>query len=284
MPELPEVETIKRALTFGGRGGESVLGCQIVQADVLWPRTLQTPDIQTFKNRIKGQVIHSISRRAKYLLLHLDRDTLLMHLRMSGDVRVDALQNRLEALQKHDRLVLWFANQRRLVFNNPRKFGRVWLVADPEVVLRKLGPEPLDPSFTADQFYQNLKKHKRQLKVLLLDQHFLAGLGNIYTDESLFLAGLHPTMNTAHLTYQQGKKLFEAIQTVLKTGIRRNGASIDWVYRGGEFQNEFKVYGRRGQACYHCGSKIERIVVGQRGTHFCPECQNTMDTTGSMEE
>jgi formamidopyrimidine-DNA glycosylase len=284
LPELPEVETIKRALTLGGRGGESVLGCQIVQADVLWPRTLQTPDIKTFKNRIEGQVIQSISRRAKYLLLHLDQDVMLMHLRMSGDVRVDALQNRSETLQKHDRLVLWFANQRRLVFNNPRKFGRVWLVSDPEDVLSELGPEPLDPDFTADQFYTNLKKHKRQLKALLLDQHFLAGLGNIYTDEALFLAGLNPTMNTQYLNYEQGKRLFDSIRTVLETGIRRNGASIDWVYRGGQFQNEFKVYGRRGKTCYVCGSMIERIIVGQRGTHFCPECQNTRDTTLSMEE
>ncbi len=284
MPELPEVETIKRALTAGGRGGRSVLGCKIVQADVLWHRTLQTPDIQTFQQNIHGQVIQSVSRRAKYLLFHLDRDTLLMHLRMSGDVRVDALQNRLEPLQTHDRLVLWFANQSRLVFNNPRKFGRVWLVKDPQEVLSRLGPEPLDPTFNADQFYANLKRHKRQLKPLLLDQHFLAGLGNIYTDEALFLSGLHPRQNSQSLTYLQGKKLFEAIRTVLETGIQRNGASIDWVYRGGTFQNEFKVYGRRGQACYHCGSPIERMVVGQRGTHFCPKCQKPTDRAGCLED
>lgn len=273
MPELPEVETIKRALESGGRGGQSILGCQIVHVDVLWERTIQTPSVAEFKKNISGQTVQAVSRRGKFLSITLDTHTLLIHLRMSGDIRVDSLQNCSNPLEKHDRLVLWFANQSRFVFNNPRKFGRVWLLSDPQSVLGRLGPEPFDPLLTADFFYKRLIERKRQLKPLLMDQTFIAGLGNIYTDEALHLSNLHPKMLTHLLSYEQSQNLLQSIQTVLETGIRRNGSSIDWVYRGGEFQNEFRVYGRKGEPCYHCGTKIERIVVGQRGTHFCPECQ-----------
>ncbi len=273
MPELPEVETIKRALESGGRGGQSILGCQIVGADVLWDRTIQTPDVGTFKQRIQGQTIRDVSRRGKFLVIKLDTDTFLVHLRMSGDIRIDSFENHSESLQKHDRLVLKFANQTCFVFNNPRKFGRVWLVSDPQTILGKLGPEPFDPLLTAEVFYARIKQYKRQIKPLLMDQRFIAGLGNIYTDEALHLSGLHPKQLTNFLTFEQSQKLLKFIQSVLEAGIRRNGSSIDWVYRGGEFQNEFRVYGRTGEPCYQCGTAIQRIVIGQRGTHYCPECQ-----------
>jgi formamidopyrimidine-DNA glycosylase len=118
-----------------------------------------------------------------------------------------------------------------------------------------------------------MQKRKRQIKPLLLDQSFIAGMGNIYTDEALFLSRIHPLTRADQITSAQAEQLLENIRLVLKEGIIRNGASIDWVYRGGEFQNYFRVYQRTGQPCPVCGSPIERIVVGQRGTHFCPVCQ-----------
>ncbi len=161
-----------------------------------------------------------------------------------------------------------------LIFNDPRKFGRVWLTADPDEVLGELGPKPLDPSFTPQAFYERLHKRHRLLKPLLLDQSFIAGLGNIYTDEALHMARLHPLSQSNSVTPEQVDSLWRAVRAVLEEGIRSNGASIDWVYRGGEYQKHFRVYGRDGEPCPVCGTEIERLTVGQRGTHFCPNCQS----------
>ena len=160
-----------------------------------------------------------------------------------------------------------------MVFNDTRKFGRIWLVNSPDQIIGKLGPEPLNTEFTALQFYAKLQNVHRQIKPLLMDQTFLAGLGNIYTDESLFLAGIHPRTISSDIPVEKAEKLLGSIREVLEEGIRRNGSSIDWIYRGGDFQNYFKVYQRTGDACFNCGEPIQRILVGQRGTHFCPHCQ-----------
>jgi formamidopyrimidine-DNA glycosylase len=140
-------------------------------------------------------------------------------------------------------------------------------------VLGHLGPEPFSREFTAHWLHTALHTKKRQLKPLLLDQTFLAGLGNIYTDEALHRAKLHPVAASDSVTAKQAEALHEAIRKVLKEGIRRNGASIDWAYRGGQFQNYFRVYDREGTACPVCGTEIQKIIVGQRGTHVCPNCQ-----------
>lgn len=276
MPELPEVETIARALRQGGRGAEGIIGRQIAWTHLLWDRTLAEPAPQDFYQRVIGQQVQSVGRRGKFLVLHLSSDYLLFHLRMSGDLRVephvlppaDALP-----LQPHDRLVLGFNDNTRLVFNDARKFGRAWLVTDPELVLSRLGPEPFDPTFTAYKFYQRLQGHARQIKPLLLDQTFLAGMGNIYTDEALHVAGIHPLRPASTLTPEQAGILWTAIRSVLSEGIRRNGASFDWAYRGGDFQNSFQVYQQTGKPCPLCGTIIVKTTVGQRGTHFCPTCQ-----------
>ena len=175
-------------------------------------------------------------------------------------------------LLTHDRLLLWFENGYHLAFNDTRKFGRVWLRKDLEGLLSRLGPEPLEIN-DVEEFFQRLVQRKRQIKPLLMDQTFLSGMGNIYTDEALHIAGIHPLCNSTGLSRSKAKKLLIAIQQVLTMGIQRNGASIDWIYRGGSFQNELRVYGRGGQTCPICGTLIEKIVVGQRGTHYCPECQ-----------
>jgi formamidopyrimidine-DNA glycosylase len=270
MPELPEVETIARTLREGTRALPGIVGKTITGAEVFWDKTVAEPAPEVFRQAVLGQVIQNVGRRAKYLVITLDRDTLLIHLRMSGDVLVGASD---QTLAEHVRLKLELDNNWQLAFNNPRKFGRVWLLPDPDEIFSKLGPEPLDPALKAENFWQLLQRRKRQIKPLLLDQGFIAGMGNIYTDEALNMAKIHPQTRADQLTAEQAALLLDAMRQVLRIGIQRNGASIDWVYRGGEFQNYFRVYQRTGEPCPECGTPVERIVVGQRGTHFCPECQ-----------
>ena len=275
MPELPEVETIARKLR------PELVGRRIVKANLLWPRTLATPTPTKFRKQIEGQDIRTVSRRAKYFVMELSGYYLFVHLRMSGDLYIKEVDTMPE---KHDRLIFTLASplpkgdgagmmESKFVFNDTRKFGRVWLVRDPDEVVGGLGPEPLSDEFTAQMLYERLQSRHRQLKPLLLDQSFLAGMGNIYTDEALHKARLHPLTVSDSVNREQAGALREAIREVLQEGIRRNGASIDWVYRGGDFQNYFRVYDRKGQPCPVCGTAIERLVVGQRGTHVCPNCQ-----------
>ena len=280
MPELPEVETIARKLR------PHLIDKTIKDAELRWARTLALPSPRKFKELIKGQEIKEVMRRAKFFILSLSDFSLLIHLRMSGDLFIK--EGKIEP-EKHDRLILRLSSAQMsaalkdreavdgslssLVFNDTRKFGRAWLTANPQEVLGKLGPEPLSRDFTPRWLHTELHRKHRQLKPLLLDQTFLAGLGNIYTDEALHLAKLHPLIVSDFVTVKQAEVLHEAVRKVLKEGIRRNGASIDWVYRGGEFQNYFRVYDREGKPCSVCGTKIQRILVGQRSTHFCPKCQ-----------
>jgi len=275
MPELPEVETIVQALRRGGRDGLPVVGETLAGVQVLWPRTIAVPSLPEFHRRIPGQTVKDVTRRGKFVCLQLTHDVLLVHLRMSGDLRVDGLNDsgQLLPLQPHDRAVFAFESGLRLAFNDARKFGRIWLVDDPQTVTGSLGPEPLDPGFAWEELYRRLHASARRLKPLLLDQSFLAGLGNIYTDEALFAAGLHPSMAANTLSEEHAERLWTAIRAVLQEGILRNGASIDWVYRGGNFQNHFRVYRRTGQPCMVCGTSIQRKIIGQRSTHFCPVCQ-----------
>ena len=270
MPELPEVETIARNLRRGTDGASSLIGQTILSARLLWPRTLAEPDMETFQALLPGQSVRDIGRRAKFLTINLSESILVFHLRMSGDLRMEPSELPLE---KHDRMVLDFTSGWRLSFNDTRKFGRVWLVNDTFAIFAALGPEPDDPALTAAKFHEMLRGRKRAIKPLLLDQHFLAGLGNIYTDEALFRASIHPLQSSETLDEQDAARLLEAIRFTLARGIESNGASIDWVYRGGDFQNHFQVYQQTGKPCPRCGQPINKILVGQRGTHFCPNCQ-----------
>jgi len=265
MPELPEVETFARQLK------PALVGRRILSANLRWNRTLATPSPKKFREQIVGQKILDVGRRAKFLNIQLKDFSLLVHLRMSGDLLI---RNSTIGLEKHDRLIIKLSGNKSLVFNDTRKFGRVWLTANSEEVLGRLGPEPFGREFTPQWLYTALHHKKRQLKPLLLDQTFLAGLGNIYTDEALHIAKLHPVAASDSVTAEQAEALHEAIRKVLRAGIRRNGASIDWAYRGGQFQNYFRVYDREGTACPVCGTEIQKIIVGQRGTHICPQCQS----------
>jgi formamidopyrimidine-DNA glycosylase len=270
MPELPEVETIRRGLISGSGEVPSLVHQRITSVDLFWPKAVASPDPLQFIQGLQQREIISLNRRGKFLLINLDHGTLIFHLRMSGDLR---MQPAGEPTQKHDRLQLNFNSGWKLVFNDTRKFGRAWLTEDPQKVLSGIGSEPLDPDLTPDKFHAMLQVRSRQIKPLLMDQRFLAGLGNIYTDEALFSAGIHPLRRSDTLTQPEAERLLTAIREVLQQGILPKGASIDWVYRGGDFQNHFQVYKRTGSPCPRCGTPIQRIVVGQRSTHFCPVCQ-----------
>jgi formamidopyrimidine-DNA glycosylase len=271
MPELPEVETIARLLRQGGPESQSLLGKRIIKVRLLWERTLVTPTPAEFEPRLTGKVFQNITRRGKFLVFHLSEgDKLVFHLRMSGDM---LLIPDVGPPAPHDRLLISLDDGQRLAFNDTRKFGRAWLVSDLQTVTQHLGPEPLQPEFTPEQLFERLQRFRRQIKPLLLDQSFLAGLGNIYADEALHIAGIHPLRLSNTLDYSDAERLWRSIRQVLQEGIRLSGASIDWVYRGGEFQNQFRVYQRAGQACPVCQTSIRRILVGQRGTHYCPVCQ-----------
>jgi formamidopyrimidine-DNA glycosylase len=270
MPELPEVETIRNNLREGTIDVPPILGLELRGALVLWDRTLEKPSKVEFLAHLPGQQIIEIERRGKYFIFRLSQNYLLIHLRMSGDL---LLEKQPAPLAKTCRLALFLEDEWRLSFNDARKFGRVWLVNDPAEVVGNLGPEPLDPEFRAQDLYQALHSRTRQLKPLLLDQQFLAGLGNIYTDEALHLAKIHPLTLSNQLNQVQVEHLWRSIRQVLQDGIHHSGASIDWVYRGGDHQNFFRVYDRKGKPCRGCGALIQRIVIGQRGTYFCPVCQ-----------
>lgn len=271
MPELPEVETIARNLREGSENCLALPGLTISSFSLYWPKTLAEPSADDLPQELPGQVVQDIYRRGKYLAIRLSRQTILIHLRMSGDLIT--AEDGIETGLKHIRFELDFLEGGRLIFNDPRKFGRIWVLEDPEVIFDRLGPEPLDDTLTEEVFFKRINLRKRIIKPLLLDQSFIAGLGNIYTDESLHHAGIHPLTKSEDLDMNKSARLLSSIREILLDGIRKNGSSIDWVYRGGDYQNNFRVYGRDGQPCRVCGDVIRKQIIGQRGTHYCPRCQ-----------
>ncbi len=267
MPELPEVESIVRR--FRAR----LDGRRIVDFISHWPKQC-SPDADTVRRRVQGRRIARLWRRAKFVVMDLC-DTkpaghLLIHLRMSGRFEWSADCDEGPA---HVRAELAMSGGDRLLFCDARKFGRILFTDRLAELEGRLGPEPLDAGFTRQALTDLLRRRSRQLKPLLLDQSVLAGLGNIYTDEALFHAGLHPLSRSDELRDPQIAALRRAIRFVLRKGIRLNGATIDWIYPGGEMQRHFSVYGRTGEPCVRCRTPIAALRVGQRGTHVCPRCQ-----------
>jgi len=269
MPELPEVDSIARSLRRGN-GKLPLPGQRIASVSIQWPRHIAEPSVSTFRRRIRDRLIQDVKRRGKYVVFPLDQHTMLIHLRMSGDLQ---LVDHGTSPGRFDRTVFHLDSGQELRFSDSRKLGKVYLLEDPEQLLNKLGPEPLDADFTPQVLTTRLLKHRRAIKSLMLDQSFLAGLGNIYTDEALHLAKLHPLRRSDSLNSSEITALWHGIRDALHQGILHNGASIDWVYRGGTFQNFFHVYQRAGESCLECGTHIQRTVVSQRGTYFCPSCQ-----------
>jgi formamidopyrimidine-DNA glycosylase len=276
MPELPEVETITRRLKKGDNETSSVIGQTIQSVEVTWKRIIAQPGPEEFKEILVGKTITGAQRRGKFLHFTLNEGHLFGHLRMSGDVRMEKRVNSVgEAIPKeeYDKVIFNFEGVYRMVFSNIRKFGRMWYTKDPKIILDKLGPEPLSDDFTSQKLHEMLHDRSRQLKPLLMDQTFIAGLGNLYTNEALYQSKIHPLRQSDSLSLEETKRLHKGIRFVLQRGIDRMGASIDWIYKGGKFQEDFSVYGKEGEPCPRCGTTIEKILAGQRATYFCPECQ-----------
>jgi formamidopyrimidine-DNA glycosylase len=275
MPELPEVETVARGLR------SLLIGRTIGDAVVGWPRTIAQPKAEEFAKGIVGRRVDSVGRRGKYVVIGLDRGYLLIHLKMSGQLQVVRAD---EPVDKHVHLLLGLDDGRQLRFRDVRKFGRVHLVGDPGEVTARLGPEPLPDDFTLAEFRRLLTRRRGRLKPLLLNQHFLAGLGNIYADEALFVARLHPLRKADSLTPLEQARLYGAIRAVLQGAVEGRGTTLaDGGYtdaRGemGTYQEQLAVYGQGGKPCLRCLSSIERIVVGGRSAHFCPRCQQQENT------
>lgn len=270
MPELPEVETVVRALR------RPLLGRTITEVRNYWPRHIATPSsLGALQQRIHGRRITAVNRRGKYLLFPLDDgQTLIIHLKMSGHLAV--VSNNTPA-DKYAHTIFALENGHELRFRDTRKFGKVYLVEDAATIVGGLGPEPLEDGFTVAVLQGRINGRKRPLKPLLLDQTVLAGVGNIYADEALFYAGLHPKRRADTLTATEVAALHAAIQKVLRLGIEREGASIDKYVKPdgskGDMQNAVAVFRRTGQPCYQCATPIVRVVLGGRSTHFCPVCQ-----------
>jgi formamidopyrimidine-DNA glycosylase len=271
MPELPEVEIVARGLQV------SLTGRTIVTVEVCWARSVLPPDPIAFARRLAGQTISGTGRRGKWVIIPLDGgDTLLVHLRMSGRLIVGSGESPDD---RHLRVLFSLDDGRWLRFIDQRKFGRMVLTSDPQEVLGDLGPEPLEDGFTPARLGQMLERRRGRIKPLLLNQRFLAGLGNIYADEALWQAGVHPLRQADTLTCTESRRLHQGVRHVLQAAIDRGGTTLpDAGYqqadgRSGEFAAQLAVYGRAGQPCPRCGMTVERIRVSQRGTHFCPRCQ-----------
>jgi formamidopyrimidine-DNA glycosylase len=258
MPELPEVETVVRSVA------RRLKGRRIVAAEFN-SRFVTPGDRKKLAARVAGRTVCAVARRGKFIVLSLDEGTICIHLGMTGSLLLDAETG----AHTHGVFTL---DEGRLVYDDPRQFGRIeWGLRRVE----KLGPEPLEIGL--DDFVSRLRSRKSQIKPLLMNQAFLAGLGNIYVDESLFAAGIHPLARASRLNVERAARLHQAIREVLTLAIEHRGSSIsDYVDADGErgwFQVMHRVYGREGEPCVNCGAAIKKIVVGQRGTHFCPRCQ-----------
>jgi formamidopyrimidine-DNA glycosylase len=271
MPELPEVETVAADLR------PLLVGRRFDAGRILWPRTLAEPDPVALTERLHGRQVIDVSRRGKYLLIALDSGaTLIFHLRMTG--RLAVVSDGDPALtDSHLRARFDLDDNEHLVFVDARKFGRIWLVDDIERIVGRLGPEPLDWTFTPETLSERLRSRRPAIKALLLDQTVVAGIGNIYADEALYRAGIHPLRSAASLSAAEAVRLHGALRQVLREAIGNRGTLLR-DYRppyGPEatHQEHLQVYQRTGRPCPRCGAAIQRIRVGQRSTHFCPQCQ-----------
>ena len=279
MPELPEVETVARDL----RG--LVVGATITRATGDWPGTIQTHTIDDLDAALRGRVIETVGRRGKRIVVELSGDrALTVHLKMTGQLFVVSPD---VPADRHVHLVLSLDDGREIRFRDIRKFGRVGLYTRSEVgeleteageasPLADLGPEPLDPAFTLAAFRARIRGRRARLKPLLVDQAFLAGVGNIYADEALWRARLHPLRTAATLRPDDERRLYTEVRAILAEAVERRGSSIDDYTApegDGSMQERLDVYQREGEPCPRCGRPIHRIVLGQRATHFCSFCQ-----------
>jgi len=267
MPELPEVETIRTELL------PKLVGKRFTEVTVFDTKILSQPSVEEFCQRLVGRKIQDIQRRGKYLIFRLsDGESLIIHLKMAG-----ALLLRLEQPIRYLRASFQFHNNTQLFLIDRRRFAKIWLTKNAGDIIHKLGPEPLTRDFSYKVFLSRLKGRKAPIKVVLIDQGFIAGVGNMYADEALFSAKIHPLRRADSLSKEETKRLYKAIREVLQSAIGNKGASVDTYIRPngslGTAHFNFQVAHQRGKLCPVCGSPIQRISLRNRGTYFCPKCQ-----------
>ena len=273
MPELPEVETVVRGLA------DNIAGERINDV-YLSGKNLRFMYDDDFADKLNGRIIKSLQRRAKYILMQLDdEDYLLAHLGMSGKILV--MDEADYEQKKHDHVVLFFESGKLAVFNDPRRFGCMLYIAKTELaehmLIKNLGPEPLTPEFNAQYLKEKFKGKSQDIKVAIMDQNTVVGVGNIYASESLFASGINPRTSAGKVSLKRLESLVDNIKDVLKSAIESGGSTLrDYVRSSGDvgyFQHKFKVYGREGEDCFVCGTKIKKITQTGRSTFYCPNCQ-----------
>ena len=278
MPELPEVETVRKGLE------RLVVGKTIDAVTVLWPRIIELPEVPLFQAFLSGQEIIGVQRRGKFLILKLTDFDLVSHLRMEG--KYEYFPSAQTAIQdKHTHVIFQMQDGSQLQYRDVRKFGRMALVPKNQCSkykgIQQLGPEPLSHDFDKIAFQEALKKKTMAIKSLLLNQKIVVGLGNIYVDESLWLASIHPERLASSLTERETSLLYESIIAVLGQAVEAGGTTIrtyaNALGEAGTFQVSLQVYGQTGQPCARCQTPIQKIKVAQRGTHFCPTCQKNKE-------
>ncbi|SJM92143.1 formamidopyrimidine/5-formyluracil/ 5-hydroxymethyluracil DNA glycosylase [Crenothrix polyspora] len=270
MPELPEVETVCRGVA------PHITGRIIQHALVRQPR-LRWPVSENLNNIVSGLAIQSVSRRAKYLLFTTDKGTLLIHLGMSGSLRIVTSQ---QDVKTHDHIDFVFADNIIMRYNDPRRFGAVLWTAEPineHKLLKDLGPEPLLADFTGEYLHVRAKNRKVPVKSFIMDSHVVVGVGNIYANEALFMAGIHPLRHAGQITLAEYEKLADCICTALANAIQQGGTTLrDFVNEAGKpgyFQQQLRVYGRTGLPCMQCQNTLQEVRLSNRSTVFCNDCQ-----------
>jgi len=282
MPELPEVETIRKDLQ------EKITFKQIKDVIVNISKIVKKPSLGEFITKTKGKRIKEIDRRGKYIIIHLDpEDKLIVHLGMTGLLIYPYNKNSKEIIKgeikaKHNHLVFTFTDDTQLVFNDVRRFGKIFLVSNIDEVesVAKLGVDPLEDYFTEEVFIQVLSKKKNsRIKSFLMKQEFITGLGNIYTNEVLYRSNIHPLRLISSLSKEEVRNLYQQIKLVLSDAIELRGSTVaDETYRDtdgekGKFAKKLQVYARKGEPCIKCGHPIEVIKIEGRSTFICPQCQ-----------
>jgi formamidopyrimidine-DNA glycosylase len=273
MPELPEVETVARGLA-------GAICNATIERVIKRRKDLRVPFPMQLETRLEARAIVSVSRRAKYILMVLsDQQVIIAHLGMSGKFLVK--QGKVNAFDTHDHLALYLSNGVTMIFNDPRRFGVFLLSNTKEVnhhpLLKNLGPEPLSGVFDSAYLYAQLRTKKQPIKTAIMDQKLVVGVGNIYAAEALFQAGIKPTRRASSLTLKQCAVLVEEIRCVLRAAIASGGSTLrDYVRSSGDvgsFQHHFNVYGRKDLPCLHCKTPIKSLIQAGRSTFFCPSCQ-----------
>jgi len=271
MPELPEVET-------SCRGIEPHIKNQLVTDVVIRQNKLRWPIPSKLKNELISQIIKTVVRRAKYILLKTESGTVIIHLGMSGSLRIT---NNKTAAEKHDHIDICFANNKVLRLRDPRRFGAVlWTKKDPlqHKLIKSLGPEPLDIEFDGQYLFEHSRKRKVAIKTLIMNSHIVVGVGNIYASESLFLAGINPKRQANRISFERYQILVESIKNILTKAIQQGGTTLrDFTQQNGKpgyFQQSLNVYAKNDQPCPQCGQPIRQIKQQQRSTYYCSSCQS----------